>query len=344
MALTYSAFRNFAEVEQYYNATKPLISKCHTKEQDVRPIGDRKRKYERIVKLSNYCYALLDGYCYGDPVFKSNYYKQTITKADTEFYAAVVWRKHRDGTTSVKIRNDTGPWNHVSRYSFLERHVPRGMYFIVYNGKQYISLSTANGLTSALNLDDKHFLAKGRTMPKDEGRIKSSRQQWETPHKDNTALVFKLTPDGKWLRDPKTGEALPTPPRVNKALKAKFKEPLREFFEWGMTIVNMLPLGDNDYIQKMRAEAHKYYSEKTGAGHIRAYARYIYNVENCRGIITDPEHPLRLHLFVEFAETTSEGWWQNCIYQAQQVETKEDLSAIRVKYNNWVNKNLGFKS
>ncbi len=333
MALTYSAFQTFAEVEHHYNAIKPLISKCHSKEDDVRPIGDRKRKWERIVKLSDYCYALLDGYCFGDPVFKTwGNTDRTVTKADTEFYAAVVWRKHRDGTTSVKIRNGTGPWNHVSRYSFLERHRPRGMYFLVYNGKQYINL------TSNYGDNDRHFLAKGKTVPKEVN------PHWKNYayRKDNTALAFKLTPDGKWLRDPETGEDLPIPPRVNKALKAKFKEPLREFFEWGMTIANMLPLTDNDYIRKMRTEAYDYYSETEGTGYIRS--RDTYNVKNCRSIITDPEHPLRLPLFVEFAETTGEGWWQNTTYKVQQVETKEDLSAIRNKYNNWVNKHLGFKS
>ncbi len=332
MALTYSAFQTFAEVEHHYNAVKPLISKCHTKAEDIRPIGDRKRKWERIVKLSDYCYALVDGYCYGDSVFKAWGTDRTPTKADTEFYAAVVWRKHRDGTTSVKIRNGTGPWNHVSRYQFLTRHVPKGMYFLVYNGKQAINL------TSNYGDHDRHFLAKGKTVPKE---VNPHWKKW-TNRKDNTALAFKLTPDGKWLRDPETGEDLPIPPRVNKALKAKFKEPLREFFEWGMTIANMLPLTDNDYIRKMRTEAHEYYSETTGAGYIRS--RDTYNVENCRSIITDPEHPLRLPLFVEFAETTGEGWWQNTTYKVQQVETKEDLSAIRNKYNNWVNKHLGFKT
>ena len=335
MALTYSAFQTFAEVEHHYNAVKPLISKCHTKAEDIRPIGDRKRKWERIVKLSDYCYALVDGYCYGDSVFKAWGTDRTPTKADTEFYAAVVWRKYRDGTTSVKIRNGTGPWNHVSRYQFLSRHTPRGMYFLVSNGKQYVNL------TSNYGDNDRHFLAKGKTVPKEVN------PHWKNfmRHKDNTALAFKLTPDGKWLRDPETGEDLPTPPRVNKALKAKFKEPLREFFEWGMTIANMLPLTDNDYIRKMRTEAYDYYSETEGTGFIpRRPTRDTYNVKNCRSIITDPEHPLRLPLFVEFAETTADGWWQHASYKVQKVETKEDLSAIRNKYNNWVNKHLGFKS
>jgi hypothetical protein len=219
------------------------------------------------------------------------------------------------------------------------------MYFLVYNGKQYINL------TSNYGDNDRHFLAKGRTVPKG---VNPHWKKWTT-HKDKTALAFKLTPDGKWLRDPETGEDLPRlrdpetgedlpiPPRVNKALKAKFKEPLREFFEWGMTIANMLPLTDKDYIRKMRKEAYEYYSETKGTGYIRSLQCFR-NVENCRGIITDPEHPLRLHLFVEFAETTGDGWWQDTTYKVQQVETKEDLSAVRNKYNNWVNKHLGFKS
>jgi hypothetical protein len=173
------------------------------------------------------------------------------------------------------------------------------MYFLVYNGKQYINL------TSNYGDHDRHFLAKGKTVPKEVN------PHWKnsTHRKDNTALAFKLTPDGKWLRDPETGEDLPIPPRVNKELKAKFKEPLREFFEWGMTIANMLPLTDNDYIRKMRTEAYDYYSETEGTGFIRS--RDTYNVKNCRSIITDPEHPLRLPLFVEFAETTADGRWQH---------------------------------
>ena len=104
----------------------------------------------------------------------------------------------------------------------------------------------------------------------------------------------------------------------------------------------MLPLTDKDYIRKMRTEAYDYYSEIEGTGFIRY--KDTYNVKNCRSIITDPEHPLRLHLFVEFAETTADGWWQHASYKVQQVKTKEGLSAIRNRYNNWVNKRLGFKS
>lgn len=58
----------FADAEARYNNTKPVVSKLHTLEQDVRPIGARTRKWERIIKVSDTCYALS---CGGrvDPVF-----------------------------------------------------------------------------------------------------------------------------------------------------------------------------------------------------------------------------------------------------------------------------------
>ena len=69
MALTHTNFSSFHEVAKHYNSIKPLVSKLHTREDDIRPIGDRARKHERIVKISNNCYALSDGYHYGDDKF-----------------------------------------------------------------------------------------------------------------------------------------------------------------------------------------------------------------------------------------------------------------------------------
>ena len=41
-------FNTFNEVVSWYERTKPLVSKHHSLANDVRPIGDRKRKWERI--------------------------------------------------------------------------------------------------------------------------------------------------------------------------------------------------------------------------------------------------------------------------------------------------------
>ena len=55
MALTISNFSSFDDVVKHYESIKPLVSKLHTREDDIRPIGDRNRKHERIVKISRNC-------------------------------------------------------------------------------------------------------------------------------------------------------------------------------------------------------------------------------------------------------------------------------------------------
>lgn len=54
-------FDSFNEVVSWYERTRPMVSKHHTLAHDVRPIGDRKRKWERIKKIDENTYALLDG-------------------------------------------------------------------------------------------------------------------------------------------------------------------------------------------------------------------------------------------------------------------------------------------
>ena len=50
-------FNTFNEVVSWYERTKPLVSKHHSLANDVRPIGDRKRKWERIRKVDAETYV-----------------------------------------------------------------------------------------------------------------------------------------------------------------------------------------------------------------------------------------------------------------------------------------------
>ena len=56
----------FAEVAKLYNTVKPVVSKNHSKEDDLRPVGVRSRKWERIIKVNDQKYILNDGEC--DPI------------------------------------------------------------------------------------------------------------------------------------------------------------------------------------------------------------------------------------------------------------------------------------
>ena len=115
MAMYNYGLDSFTHVEHLYNNTKPIRGT------NIVPLGDRRRKWECIIKVSPHQYVLSDR---GEHIGSS--------------WAAVVWTRNADGTDTVQFRNETGDCAHNGRYSFLERCMPMGMIFVVDSGKQYI--------------------------------------------------------------------------------------------------------------------------------------------------------------------------------------------------------------
>jgi len=115
MAMYNYGLDSFTHVEHLYNNTKPIRGT------NIVPLGDRRRKWECIIKVSPHKYVLSD---HGE-------HQQPGT-------AAVVWVRNADGTNTVTFLNETGDYAHTVRYSFLERCMPVGMHFIVDSGKQYV--------------------------------------------------------------------------------------------------------------------------------------------------------------------------------------------------------------
>jgi hypothetical protein len=115
MAMYNYGLDSFTHVEHLYNNTKPIRGT------NIVPIGDRRRKWECIIKLSPHQYLLSD----------RGEHQQPHT-------AAVVWTRNADGTDTVQFRNEHGDYAHNGRYSFLERCMPLGMRFVVDSGKQYV--------------------------------------------------------------------------------------------------------------------------------------------------------------------------------------------------------------
>ena len=340
MALTYSSFTSFDEVVAHYNAITPMRGSTNAGK-DLRPIGDRARKWERIVKISNNCYALSDGYHFGDEHFSPWVYgadEVTPTLADMEKYAPIVWRKKRDGTEEVTLRNGYGNHAHSSRYAFLWRHTPKGMCFRNRNGKHYIQ----NGSTD-------YYLAKTRTTPEPVYRAimaNASEHYWQKRTKawamlrnDNSAVVFRKNEHGGWDHVEGTGRDLPTPPRVNKNAKAKYKAAIKSFFEWGMAMSPLLPLEDDEYTRERANEIRLDYNPDD----IRMWGTPKLSTAYLRDVLTDEEHPMRLAAWVLFAENcVDKDWGFNREYYTKTVKTKEDLARVRSRYNAWINKRLGF--
>ena len=342
--LTCTNYRSFAEVVDHYNSIKPLGGKDNVGK-DIRPIGDRRRKYERIAKISANCYALSDGYQFGDeyfPYWGHSRHASAVGTASMEKYAPIVWRKLPDGTEQVTVRNGWGPGAHNGRYAFLDRHSPSSMSFCIGNGKHYMRVSSFGGLRSSGRPTTTHYLAKVRTTPKAAYDDYKSRSQsgyyakhmakFVTLRDDNSSVVFRRKDNSEWEHVEGTGANLPTPPRVDKKTKAKFKADIQKFFEWGMTMSPLLMLEERDYAHNMLGEMAKHFQGSKGESRIQY-----------RDIVRNEEHPMRLQFWVQFASSCTDTTWSwTKEYYVKTVETKEDLAKVRSRYNTFINAELGF--
>lgn len=334
MALTSTSFTCFKEVEAAYNSITPLRGE-QNKGKDIRPIGDRARKWERIVKVSPNCYALSDGYHFGDPHFGGWYYgadKFTPTLKHMEQFAPIVWRKKRDGTEEVTLRNGWGQGHHNRRYAFLYRHSPKGMWFRNHNGKHFIQVGCSE-----------YYLAKVRTAPEPVYRAimdNTSAHYWQKRlgswvmlHDDNSALTFKNTDDG-WVLVT-GGKPVPTPPRkvINKTTKAKYKKHIDAFKEWAFTMAPLLPISDYGYVQEQKKVV-KEWMKENGTDTSRYLGNPLPHMDLTirRQIIAFETHPLRLPMAVymlrdiEFHRATDE----------------DDIRLIKQRANTWINNTMGF--
>ena len=349
MGLTVSSFSSFKMVVGHYNSIKPLGGKDNVGK-DIRPIGDRRRKWERIAKISANCYALSDGYHFGDEHFQYwGHYGTPPTFTSMEKYAPIVWRKLPDGTDQVTIRNGWGPGNHNGRYAFLDRHSPHSMSFCIGNGKQYMRVSSFGGLRNSGRPTTTHYLAKVRTTPKsayDDYKLRSSSgyyakhmAKFVTLRDDNSAVVFRRKDGSEWEHVEGTGGKPPTPPRVDKKTKAKFKVDIQKFFEWGMTVSPLLMLEERNYAHDMLGEMVKHFQVRLPAGSTgESSVRY-------REIVRNEDHPMRLQFWVQFASSCTDSvynWSWTKEYYVKTVETKEDLAKVRSRYNTFINTELGF--
>ena len=334
MAIQWLQYNSFEYIAELYASIKPLVSKLHTREQDIRPIGDRNRKYERIAKINDNCYILQDGYHTGDEVF-GNYRneKSGPTEAEIIKLAPIVWRKHRDGSETITIRNGTGGGAHMSRYSFLDRHLPQGLEFLITNGKQFV-----------VNDANRYYLAKSNTVAEYALRPEGKRGVM-TSRDDGVSLTFKrITKYPRCFEFVSGGKAIPKPPKqiVDKKAKAKMKDDIIAFRDWASITFPMLPKNDRDYRSRLIQELVEY-SKGQGVGARGGFHLYTWNVvdsfagqfELSRNIISDDDHPLRLHL-AYFLFSSIED-----IYD-EDMDTAKNRAYVMTTFNRRINKVCNF--
>lgn len=322
------ALNSFAEVEARYNKVKPMRD-------GRRPIGPRRRKWEHIGKFSDDCYGLLDGGL-GDKWSSSPYLETEktsgggVTTAEAKALAPILWTRDRLGVERIHIRNESGTGAHMSRYAFLQREMPRGLYFHTKSsGHQFI---VHGGIS--------YYLAKSKTVPQCLMESPRLRRWWTdskgrydvTSSDDNVSLVFaRNRVTGDWEFEPR-GKKIPRPPRikVDKKSKAESKKEIEEFWDWLCVIAPMLPMHDWQYINEKRRELETAAMDVWG----KTTAKYSASETLALQIITDYNHPLRINMAVDFLSKSSG--------RMLKVTTTEDAKKVRNSYNGWINKTLGF--
>jgi len=305
-------FDTFDEVVSWYERTKPVISQYHTREADVRPVANRRRKWERIKKIDANTYALVDGN-YGNTIWRSatandHLYENTM--------APITWMRRDDGDY-IRIRNHSKGHAAYTRYNFLQAFLPWKMRF-EYNqqGKHWIDVGGAI-----------HVLPKCRvTMDY------SAPQRPVLYDDDTTYLLFRVNKDGTFTRanDPLKVEVK----TIDKELKKNWRERVDNFYGYCAAIAPMIQSGwqvRNEYINQIT----KYFDDEDQGNLRGVWVRSGSDIPQdlVRAVVSDDEHSMRVAVAALIVHE---------IGGKREVKTKEDLQSIKAAYNRVMNKAMGF--
>tara|TARA_R110000824_G_scaffold364182_1_gene552529 strand:- start:204 stop:1295 length:1092 start_codon:yes stop_codon:yes gene_type:complete len=339
---------NFNAVASHYSSIKPMVSKVHTLEQDVRPLGDRKRKYERVKKFSDNCYAFYDGNG-GDNIKFWDYGSEH--KMSDEMHVAlapIVWTRNADGTETLRVRNGSGQYAHNGRYSFLERALPSAFSFVIDNGKQFVALG---GSTSADLSNGTYFPVIRYFLPKsDYGNYYRRDDETALKVDDKKYLEFSRSNGDVWQI--KTNSFTYLPPRVlvDKERKKKFKPAMDSYYSWLCVMAPMFRYNLEDFpydyddktVQARDQAKHKlardkmeelieYAKEQGWADQDIQLWSFEMKGDHALIIMEDEEHPMRMNMA-----------WSMLMDSPLFKAHESDRKLFRAHYNRWINKICGF--
>jgi hypothetical protein len=314
MTVGIRSLHTFADVERKYANTTPIVSKHHKKEDDVRPLGDRRHKERRIVQLSSRCYALVSsaenlhhtwGMERGTTQWRREPTPSFNTPEDIRRCASVLWTKRADGTEVLRIRN--GAWGNQNRlYAFFGAVLPFGVKFkLGHNGKHTISCRQEDE-TWKHDLWLPHSKVAGSSFL---STYDYQRKNGQVEHDDKRYILLRRRGEGRWEVLHDCGKA-PNVLRkkVTKDEKAPYQAAFREFMKWARTMAPLLrPTDDADDAWVQEA---KEYSGFKGWGDRTCILKAI-PLEDRRAILTREDHPMRVPLLGMFLheDTKTHSRW-----------------------------------
>ena len=324
MAQYYIKPSSFTDVQRLYDSTKPVREVNHGTTRNVRPTGDRARKWERVKKISDSCYLLMDGFHSGDDVFHPYNNSGMPTEAEVINLAPIVWRRDKHGRETVTFRNGTGRGSHNSRYSFLERHIPHGMRFFIRNGKQFIENKGAHN-------HEQLYLAKSATVAA--YAVPTHLNQWNdylTSRDDDVSLTFERKDSGEFAFAD-GGKELPAPPRtiINKEHKAKYKQAITDYWGWIVAMAPLMDTRDRGHVRDLQQEL----CNAAGVNY-SAWDNQVLPANFAIEVLTDYNSPMRLNMAMNFVTSSD----------IKDAQTPEDAKRVRAQFNRWINKTCGFST
>lgn len=333
----------FEQVENWYNRTQPVVSNLHTKADDIRPLGKRSRKHERIVKISKNCYALLGGYLYDGVAYtkwSKEYFKKNpapqATPQELKRIAPIVWERRSDGREYVTIHNDHSP-RATSWYEFLRCWLPASMYWPrSRDGRQWLNVRGVNDTTRffvPLNrCVTPSFISMRSYMDAVKNGVVSTAPCLERK------LTFKRlnTPHPRWEL---VGEAYERPSstqyHIDKEAKRALKPQITEFKEW-LRVVHPV-LMDRSF-EEAGAASKEMCDYHTNWKQQRLWGGWWrHNPDNVKDVLADPDSPGRLDLAYQFRDYTRGCDW------ALPSDERDDPSRFDVRFNNFINMACGLR-
>jgi hypothetical protein len=209
----------FDRIRAKYESVKPIVSKKSTLEDDVRPIGERRYKEERIIKVDENTYVLSDG------VLSSvRSYSPMPLELELQF-APIMVQRRADGDY-IRLRSGSVQSTWFSRYAFLRAYTPKGMSFISAGGTRANEIHT-------------HRDAKLHVLPRMYYEV-----NWSTGvvvRDGGEMLWFKQTSPDTYERVSEL-YALKTN-KIDRDAKSPYRKQLRDYFNWMCVISPMLVSG-----------------------------------------------------------------------------------------------------
>lgn len=131
---TFSYIGNsFEEIERAYNSIRPISGKRRAS--DIRPIGDRRRWWERIVKVSSNEYTVTDRYQWAAISSLTQRREQRLVSFFKNGEVAIYGTNWRCANTS-----SIPWWSCISTPQFVAQVLPDGIDLHKYDTKMYVSI------------------------------------------------------------------------------------------------------------------------------------------------------------------------------------------------------------